>query len=86
MDGAEFLARYAAGETNFIGVDLRGANLKGAYLSLVNLKGANLSSANLSGAFLGDANLLNASGAAFLREAIFCNTIMPDGSIRNDAK
>ncbi len=49
-----------------------------------NLSEANISEASFDNANLSNANLLNASGAAFLDEAIFCNTTMPDGSIRND--
>lgn len=55
--------------------DLSGANLSGSNLSYADLSGANLRRANLSGANLSDAEL---SGARF------CNTIMPDVSVRND--
>jgi uncharacterized protein YjbI with pentapeptide repeats len=44
-----------------------------------------LTEASFKNANLRNVNLLNASGAAFLDDAIFCNTIMPDGSIRNDS-
>ncbi|WP_196487145.1 pentapeptide repeat-containing protein [Burkholderia vietnamiensis] len=52
------------------GVSLRGANLRGAYLSGADLSGANLSGAYLSGANLSDADLSGAylSGAN-LRDA-----------------
>lgn len=75
MDAKELLARYAAGERNFIGVDLSqadlraedlsGANLSNAtlieiYSSCVNLFGAKLSNANLRAADLIGANLFDA--------------------------
>ena len=72
MDVEELIGKYEAGERNF--ADLSGANLSGAILD-----GASFDSANLT-----NANLINASGAAFLSEGIFCNTTMPDASIRND--
>ena len=72
----ELLRRYEAGESDFIGADLRGANLSGANIRRVNLsgasldrvafrgadlRGANLSDAYLSGASLFDANLFDAN-------------------------
>jgi uncharacterized protein YjbI with pentapeptide repeats len=65
MDASELLARYAAGERDFCGVDLSdaylwGANLSGANLSEAKLCGVNLSEANLSGANLSEANLSEA--------------------------
>jgi hypothetical protein len=53
-------------KSNFVGANLRGADFRGA-----NLGGSCLISADLTGAKLG--NSVN------LRNAIFCNTIMPDG-------
>ncbi len=74
------------------GVDLSGINLSGANLSRANLSGVHFSSADLTGAVLRLANLTNANFTnAVLEEVslsykppIFCNTIMPDGSIRTD--
>jgi uncharacterized protein YjbI with pentapeptide repeats len=60
MTGQELLAAYAAGERDFIGVDLIGVDLNGAILEGANLMEANLSGANLSGAKLMDANLIMA--------------------------
>ncbi|MDZ8140998.1 MAG: pentapeptide repeat-containing protein [Nostoc sp. DedQUE04] len=62
MDAEELLQRYAAGERDFSGVDLEGANLVRANLSEANLRGANLArtslrEANLAYIFLEDANL-----------------------------
>ena len=68
--------------------DLRRANLGGANLALTNLsgadlEGANLESTNLYGAILNRANMKNANMRnANIDGVLFCNTIMPDGSIR----
>ena len=53
-------------------VDLNAANLWDANLTKANLRGANLDGANLTGA--------NLDGAT-MREAILCNTTMPDGGV-----
>ena len=77
-------------EANLRAANLVGANLNGALLSGANLSRANLSGANLSGALLIGTNLsfanlteANLSGAklsgADLREAIFKQSICPDG-------
>jgi len=60
---------------SFRDADLEDANLSGANLRLVYLAGANLAGANLTGADLSLVNLDTAS---------YCQTIMPDGSVRND--
>jgi uncharacterized protein YjbI with pentapeptide repeats len=75
----ELLEKYAAGVTNFRGVDLSEANLSGiklsgadfsqANLSVVNLSGANLSGTNFSDAKLNVARLRG----AHLEEAILNN-------------
>ena len=81
MDGEELRRRYAAGERNFAGVNLRDANISGsdpwnnnyigANLSGINLSGANLYEANLSGANLSGADL---SGANLTRALLtLCN-------------
>ena len=70
MDVSQFLKRYAAGERDFHGVALAGADLSRADLSEVNLNRADLSGANLSGANLSGAKLITANlGAANLSEA-----------------
>ncbi|NEO85896.1 MAG: pentapeptide repeat-containing protein [Spirulina sp. SIO3F2] len=78
-----------AAYTDLTGSDLSGANLKKAKLSSANFQGANLSKANLQeadlfrvdlrGADLREANLEGAK----IHEVLYCNTIMPDGSINN---
>jgi len=60
MDASELLERYAAGERDFIGVDLSDVNLSHANLSDVNLIGVNLIGADLHGANLSDAQLSSA--------------------------
>ena len=56
--------------------DLSGANLTEARLDGANLTGANLKEANLTDVILIGANLDGADTTG----AIFCRTIMPDGS------
>jgi superfamily I DNA and RNA helicase len=65
-DAGELLRRYAAGERNFQGCDLRGIQLSGANLSGANFIGAQLNDADLSyarldGAKLAIADLSNAN-------------------------
>ena len=62
---------------------MRGANLSNANFTGADLEGADLRGANLSGACFVDANLRNATlgSSANLGGAIFCNTVMPDGSV-----
>jgi hypothetical protein len=62
MTPEELLARYAAGERDFSGVNLIGVNLEEICLEEVNLQGANLSGtfffrSNLRGAIFTNANL-----------------------------
>ena len=62
--------------------DLSDANLALANLSGASLEGANLESANLYGAILNRANMGNANMRnANMEGVLFCDTIMPDGSI-----
>lgn len=58
---------------NCINCDLRNADLR-----LTDLSDASLESANLYGAILNRANIRNAN----IDGVLFCDTIMPDGSIR----
>jgi uncharacterized protein YjbI with pentapeptide repeats len=57
----DLLRFYEAGERNFQGAVLEGANLEGAILAGVSLRQATLSHANLIGADLRDTNLQEAS-------------------------
>ncbi|MEM8638253.1 MAG: pentapeptide repeat-containing protein [Cyanobacteria bacterium P01_G01_bin.54] len=61
--------------TNLKKADFWGVDLKGAYLSNVNLKRASLWNANLQGADLQEVNLKGVQ---------YCNTIMPNGEVKND--
>lgn len=61
MTREELLRRYAAGERDFRGADLRGANLRGADLRDANLRWADLTDADLRGADLTDADLRRAN-------------------------
>lgn len=73
--------------TILFGANLRGANLRGANLTQAMLSGADLSGADLSEANLTGANLFqvkaNELGGVFFTNAIFSETMMPDGNIRN---
>ncbi len=93
----EFWERYEAGERDFTGINLSGANLSGAYLIQANLCGAYLentdlsntylSSADLRGADLSNANLENACledaklAGAILDGAKLTGAMMPDRTI-----
>ena len=71
--------------SSFPGLNCTGSNLSRANLRGVNGQGANFTKANLSGACLIGANF---TGAIFanntnLANAIFCQTIMPDGRVND---
>lgn len=69
---------------NLTGANLRGANLSDADLKDAILRGANLTGANLNDTDFTEANLqgANLTGSLNVREARFCNAIMPDGRKR----
>ncbi len=67
--------------TRLTNAQLEGADLRYANLSKANLEGANLDGANLESASLEGADLNNAS----MHGTRFCNTIMPDGKLKNDS-
>lgn len=68
--GEEVVKRYKAGERIFVKDDLKGANLKDAYLDGADFTGADLKGANLNGAYLSGANFNNADlSAADLKDA-----------------
>jgi hypothetical protein len=74
-----------AGYTAPPNLDCTRCNISRANLRGADLSGANLTAANLSGSCLIDANLTGAiiANTTNLYNAIFCRTIMPDGSINN---
>ncbi|MFN8661557.1 MAG: pentapeptide repeat-containing protein [Thermomicrobiales bacterium] len=69
----------------FRGLDISGSNLSGANLSLADASGADLRGVSLKNACLAGATLRNAllDNATVLKGAIYCNTVMPDGTINN---
>ena len=73
--------------SSFIGADLTGANMTKVNLSDSNAIGINLTDADLSGANLSDADLTGATikGADF-KGATYCNTVMPNGSVKKPQK
>ena len=85
------LKRAKLDDANLKGANLTNANLEGATLDDANLKGANLTNVNLYQTYFKRTNFTNANflgGKLSLYSIekynpIFCNTIMPDGSIRN---
>jgi uncharacterized protein YjbI with pentapeptide repeats len=76
-------------KANLEGANLEGANLQYTNLELANLEGANLKNTNLKNARLVEtkltrANLLNANISNIqIFKTEFCETIMPDGKIKN---
>ncbi|ELS03476.1 putative low-complexity protein [Xenococcus sp. PCC 7305] len=60
MKASEVLARYAAGERNFRGKNLRGQSFKGTNLSGADFTGTNLSGADFTGANLSGADFSGA--------------------------
>jgi hypothetical protein len=69
-----------------IDADLRNADLSRTVLSFANLTGAILRGANFTGADLSDVDCSRANvfGGLDTSGAIFCRTVMPDGTLRND--
>jgi hypothetical protein len=72
-----------SGSTVFVDKDARGSNLSNANFRDADAYGADFRGANLSGACFVDASLYGAKlGASVnLHGAVFCRTVMPDGSI-----
>ena len=83
-------------QSKFRGANLAGADFSGASLCKTKFGKADLSYCYFRGAFIEETEFSNANlsyadfrGAvgiemAYLDSAIFCETIMPDGSVRND--
>ncbi|HEY9825841.1 MAG TPA: pentapeptide repeat-containing protein [Stenomitos sp.] len=65
MDSVQLKSQYQAGERNFCGALLSGANLVWFDLRGIDLRGADLSYAKLSGANLSEANLSSKTNLAF---------------------
>jgi hypothetical protein len=78
----ELLQRYAAGEREFAGADLKGAKLAGSKLAGADLRNADLCGAGLCGADLRDADLRNADlRGAYLEGAKLTNTDLRDADL-----
>jgi hypothetical protein len=69
----------------FFELEAQGSNLSHANFTEAQLAGANLQGADLGGACLVGANLLDAviDNSTNLKGAIFCQTLMPDGSFND---
>ena len=72
--------------TVFRNLNVRGANLGNSSFTGADLTGADFRGANLSGACFVSADLtgVRLGSAVNLHKAVFCNTVMPDGT-RNDS-
>jgi hypothetical protein len=71
--------------TVFRNKDVRGSNLSNANFYNADLTGADFRGANLSGGCFINANLTGAKlgSSVNLKDAVFCRTTMPDGTIDN---
>ncbi len=69
----------AGSNTNFSNADLHGANFTSAELTSANFRGADLTGTNFTLADLTGVDLTDAK----LDDAVYCQTVMPDGTIRN---
>jgi uncharacterized protein YjbI with pentapeptide repeats len=78
--GCDFSGSVEFFEGDFRGANLSNSNFTGAQLAKANFRGANLSGACLVGASLADAKL---GGSVNLHNAVYCRTLMPDGSIND---
>ncbi|MGB3755143.1 MAG: pentapeptide repeat-containing protein [Rivularia sp. (in: cyanobacteria)] len=76
MNGDEFFERYEAG--------LRDVNLTGAILTDTFFGEPCFRRVNLTGVDLSEADILWIEHDSYIKEVTFCNTLMPDGTIRND--
>ena len=80
LAGAPNLVGAVMNGSNFVGANLYGANLEAAQFVRADLTDADLRWTSLLGANFTDADM---SGAKF-DGAIFCHTIMPDGSVNDE--
>jgi uncharacterized protein YjbI with pentapeptide repeats len=68
--GEDLVKRYKAGERIFVNKELKGANLKDAYLDGADFTGVDLKGASFNGAYLSGANFNNADlSSADLKDA-----------------
>lgn len=86
---ANVYAAELGGSPNLVDARMNGSDLSGANLYGANLEGAKLVGAKLTGANLAWTSLIGADltgsdlADAKLTGAIFCDTVMPDGSRNN---
>ncbi|WP_168770930.1 pentapeptide repeat-containing protein [Glaciibacter flavus] len=81
------LQRLNANFGAIIGSDLSGADLANANLSDSDINGVNLTGANLSNVNLANADLTGSTlTGANLHGAVYCNTLMPNGHVKNPKK
>ena len=78
--GCDFTNSTALFQGNFRAANLSKSNFSGAQLAQADFRGANLSGACFVKANLRDAKL---GASVNLSKAIFCRTLMPDGSIND---
>ena len=78
--GCDFTDSRAFFEGDFRGSNLSNNNFTGAVLARGDFRGANMSGSCLVGANLHEAKL---GSSVNLGDAIFCQTLMPDGSLNN---
>lgn len=79
MNAEELIGRYAAGERDFIGADLRNICLMDTLLTGINLSNANLEGALVMRSFLINANLSNAN----LQRANLSNIYLSNSNLSN---
>ena len=78
-ENREYLKKSNLNKANFSFSNLSNADISETNLVSTNLHGSNLKNVNFT-----NANLLNADLSSTLKEGtIFCNTIMPDGTLNN---
>jgi hypothetical protein len=78
--GCDFTASTALFQGDFRGSNLSHSNFSGAQMAQADFRGANLSGACFVKANLRDAKL---GASVNLDKAIFCRTLMPDGSLND---
>ena len=86
MDREELLERYAAGERNFAGVDLRDENLSDMDLRGINLNGARLNCARFAYTLMNNASLINTIMiGVYTERADFGSAILTGAILRNSS-
>ncbi len=85
LRGTTLTNTFFTGGANLESADLRGAEMHGTFFTNAKLRNADLRGANLTKGSLESADLTGAKiDGLVISETYFCDTIMPDGSVRND--